>query len=331
MLVTEGGWIMPNGNAAEGPFLISAYLSLTGVAGYYWFSTTDEGFSPPQSGNGFLPSQAKWLFATPDMLGTFPAAALAYRLGYIRRGTPVVVENRALQDLWDRKTPILAEETTFDPNRDSADIAPRSAVRTRLPPEAFLVGPALVAFGADPAQSQALGLRDWVAPGVVRADTRQITLNSTQGWCTVDTPQAQGVAAHFAAAPTHQLSDVRYTSGNAFGAAMAVSLDGQPLRTSRRILLQYGTRSRPTGWLEAPVPVEAPGAAAQPGFSIRSYGHAPWQVESAVLEVTLRNPALTSATVLDMNGMPVGEVPLRRDGTGVSLRFPSAAMYVVLR
>ena len=106
MLVTEGGWIMPNGDAAEGPFLVSAYMSLGGVAGYYWFSTSDEGWSPPESANGFMPSQAKWIFATPDMLGTFPAAALAYRMGYIRRGTPVVVENRTLQDLWDRKTPI---------------------------------------------------------------------------------------------------------------------------------------------------------------------------------------------------------------------------------
>ena len=253
------------------------------------------------------------------------------RLGYIRRGTPVLVENRTLADLWERKTPVLAEESTFDPNRDSGDIAARSAVKTRLPPEAFLVGPATVALGADPAQSRAFGLRDWVAPGVIRADTGQIVLNSAQGWCTVDTPQAQGVAAHFAAAPTHQLADVRYTAGNAFGAAMAVSLDGLPLRTSHRVLLQYGTRSRPSGWLETPVSVETPGSPPEPGFSIRSYGHAPWQVERAVLEVTLRNPGLTTATVLDMNGMPAGEVPLRRAGGEVSLRFPPAAMYVVLR
>ena len=227
--------------------------------------------------------------------------------------------------------PILAEETTFDPNRDSGDIAARSAVRTRVPLEAFLVGPATVAYGADPAQSRVLALRDFITPGVIRSDTGQIVLNSTQGWCTVDTPQVQGVAAHFSAAPTHQLADVRYTSGNAFGAAMAVSLDGQPLRSSRRILLQYGTRSRPTGWLEMPVQVEVQGATPQPGFSIRSYGHSPWQVERAVLDVTVHNANVSTATVLDMNGMPVGEVPLQRSGGEVSLRFPSAAMYVVLR
>ncbi|HJW12961.1 MAG TPA: hypothetical protein VJ598_14295, partial [Albitalea sp.] len=47
MLVTEGAWVMPNAFAAEGPFLVAAYSSLSGIAGYYWFDTEDEGFTPP--------------------------------------------------------------------------------------------------------------------------------------------------------------------------------------------------------------------------------------------------------------------------------------------
>jgi len=331
MLVTEGGWIMPNGFAAEGPFLISAYASLSGLGGYYWFTTSDEGWTAPQSANGFLPSQSKWLFANPDMLGTFPAAALAYRLGYLKRGAPVVVENRALQDIWDRKTPILAEEVSFDPNRDAGDIAPRSSVKAGVPADAFLVGPAQVAFGADPAQSKAGPFAGLIEPGVIRANTGEIVLNSAKGFCTVDAPMAQGVAAHFAAAPVHQLSDVRFSSGNAFGAALAVSLDGAPLRTSRRILVQYGTRSRPTGWSEAPARIEVQGQAAVAGLELKSYGHAPWQVDSAVLEVVVKNPKLVSATVLDMNGMPAGTVALRRTAGEVAFSFPASAMYVVLK
>ena len=331
MLVTEGGWIMPNSFAAEGPFLISAYGSLTGLGGYYWFSTNDEGWTPPQSANGYLPSQGKWLFATPDLLGTFPAAALVYRMGYLKRGAPVVVEHRALQDLWDRRTPILAEEASFDPNRDAGDIAPRSSVKTGVAPDAFLVGPAEVVFGGDPAQSKAGPYAGLVESGVIRANTGEIVLDSSKGYCTIDAPMAQGVVARFAAAPTHQLSDVRFTSGNAFGAAMAVSLDGVALRTSKRVLIQYATRSRPTGWAEASAQIKLQGQASVAGLEVKSYGSAPWQVESAVLDVAIKNPKLTTAIALDMNGMPVAELLLKRSATEIAFSFPASAIYVVLR
>ena len=55
------------------------------------------------------------------------------------------------------------------------------------------------------------------------------------------------MAAHFGSAPSHTLSDVKFESGNAYGAAMAVSMDGLPLVTSRSVLLQYATQSRPSG------------------------------------------------------------------------------------
>jgi hypothetical protein len=331
MLVTEGGWVAPNGFSAEGPFLISAYASLSGIGGYYWFSTGDEGFAPPQSANGYLPSQQKWSFAEPDVLGTFPAAALAYRRGDLKRGAPVVAESRSLQDLWERQPPVLVEATSFDPNRDAVGLLARLGFNSPVPAAAFLVGPSTVSFGAGASRSTTAALGKWIASDGVRANTGQIGLNSSLGFCTVDAPMAQGVAAHFARAPSHRLTDVAFTSGNAFGAALAVSLDGLPLARSKRVLVQYGTQSRPTGWAESAAKVEVPGQAAVDGFVVTSFGQAPWQVEAAMLDVVVKNPLLTQATVLDMNGMPTGTVPLTRAATSVAFRFPPAAMYVVLR
>ncbi|MES1161582.1 MAG: hypothetical protein ABUL50_00800, partial [Rhizobacter sp.] len=331
MLVTEGGWVPPNGFGAEGPFLISAYASLSGVAGYYWFTTGDEGWAPPQSANGYLPSQQKWSFADPDVLGTFPAAALAYRSGYVNRGAPVVVDSRTLQELWERKSPAPVEATSFDPNRDAVSLLARLGLDTNVPAAAFLVGPVRVAFGSDRPRSTIASFGGFVDNDRVRANTGQIALNSAQGFCTVDAPMAQGVAAHFAQAPVHQLSDVRFTSGNAFGAAMAISLDGLPLARSTRVLVQYGTQSRPTGWKQLPATLKVEGQAAVSGAEVVSFGQAPWQVESALLDVVIKNPHLTSATALDMNGMASGPVALKREGAQVSFRFPAAAMYVVLR
>ncbi|HOZ64821.1 MAG TPA: hypothetical protein PK497_10430 [Burkholderiaceae bacterium] len=331
MLLTEGGWILPNGFAAEGPFLIAAYSSLTGVDGFYWFATrNEEGWTPPQSANGYLPSQGKWLFGTPDILGSFPAAALAYRLGYIRRGAPAVLENRTMQDLWDRKTPILAEAPSFDPNRDAGDIASASSVKTGVSPDAFLVGPVQVAFGKDPAQSRAGPFDKLIEPGRVKSNTGELVFNHALGFSTVDATHVQGVAAHFGRAPTHQLQDVQFTSGNVFGAAMAVSLDGAPLKISKRILLQYATQSRPTGWRDRPVPIKLENGQTLSGFEVVSYGQSPWQVIKAELDVTVNNINVNSATVLDMNGMATQTLALSKSKTGVSLRFPSNAMYVIL-
>ena len=331
MLVTEGAWVMPNGLGAEGPFLISAYASLTGIAGYYWFSTDEEGWAPPQSANGYQPSQTKWEFADPDMLGTFPAAALAYRRGGLRRATPAVSEQRTPTDLWQRRAPLLFEDTSFDPNRDTAGRLSSPGSATRVPPAAFLVGPVELTFDAASASSHAGPFDGLIAPGVIRSSTGQIAMHWAKGFCTIDAPTVQGVAAHFADAPVHELSDVSLKSGNAFGAVMVVAMDGAPLARAQRILVQYGTQSRPTGWTQKPVRITSPGQPSISGMEITSYGRAPWQVESAQLDVTIRNPGLTSATVLDMNGMAVGTVPLTRSAKQVEFRFPASAMYVVLR
>ncbi|CAM5793190.1 hypothetical protein [Rhizobacter fulvus] len=330
MLVTEGGWVAPNGYGAEGPFLIAAYASLTGIGGYYWFSTGEEGFAPPRSANGYLPSLQKWSFAEPDVLGSFPAAALAYRNGYLKRAAPVVAEGRPLDDLWKRQVPAVVEANAFDPNRDATRTT-SGGYAGAVPPTTFLAGPVTVAFGTDRAATSTTGLAGRAAAGIIRASSGQIVMDAARGVCTVDAPMVQGVAAHFAGAPVHQLSDVRFASTNAFGAALAVTLDGLPLARSQQVLVQYATQSRPTGWAQVPVQIALKGAAAVAGWEVKSFGTAPWRVENAQLDVTIRNPALTRATALDMNGMPVAAVALKRNEAQVEFRFPVGTMYVVLR
>lgn len=331
MLLTEGNWVLPNNFGAEGPFLVSAYAALSGVDGYYWFATGDEGWTPPQSANGYLPSQGKWLFATPEILGSFPAAALAFRMGYVRRGTPVVLEQRTLNEVWQRKAPLIAEETSFDPNRDTGDAPLRDGQATSARAQAFQVGPVLVAYGPPKAASTVVPLAPWVAPGQITSNTGELVWNTLLGYCTVNTPRAQGVVAHFGNAATHQLQDVRFRSGNTFGAAMAVSMDGEPLRASQKILVQFATQSRPNGWKESPATLALDNGATAPGFLLESFGQSPWQVQSADLEITVRNPHIRRGTVLDMNGMALQTLPLTRNGELASVKFPPNAMYLVLQ
>jgi hypothetical protein len=333
IMVTESAWVPPNAYGAEGPFLVAAYTSLTGVAAYHWFATDFQAWTPPRSANGYMPSLLKWTFATPETLGSFPAAALAYRRGDIRTGAPVLVEQRPLAALWQRQSPRIFEGTGFDPNRDKGDgTRPRNAAATALPPESFLVGPVLARLGAEAgATTTVTDPAPWITASGIRANTGEIVLDPRKGVATVDTPRTQGVAAHFAQAPAHQLSTLGVRSGNAFGAVMAVSLDQQPLSDSRSVLLQYATQSRPTGWQQKPATLRLEDGSQTAGWEVVAHGQAPWQVVQPELEVSLRNSRLRRATALDMNGMPLQSVPVKRADGVFRLRFPPATMYVVLQ
>jgi hypothetical protein len=109
-IISESHWVPPTIYQSEGPFLTAAYKSLTGLDTYYWFAIGD--------GPEWQAPFGKWNIGTPMELGQFPAAALMFRQGHIQRGKPVVQEERSLQDLWNRADPLIAEDKSFDPNRD---------------------------------------------------------------------------------------------------------------------------------------------------------------------------------------------------------------------
>jgi len=330
MLVTEGSWVFPNEYAAEGPFLISVYSGLTGFDAYYWFATGTEEWTPPQSANGYLPSQQKWICATPEMLGQFPAAALAFRRGYVKRGAPVVEEHRSLAAMWAGRTPIIAESAAFDPNRDAGDIAPASSVKAGIDPYAFLAGPVTVVYDSSEANTRVADIASLVSHAdngvTVRSNTGEIELSTVDGYCTVNAPGCQGVAAHFRSRQEYRFDDVTIRCDNDFGAIMVVSLDDRPLAQSRKVLAQVGMPCRPTGWRCRPSSITPQGGAPVEGWRVVDYGHAPWAVEVPKVRITLGNSALTRATVLDMNGMRTSELAL----TDGSFDFPTGAMYVVV-
>jgi len=333
ILITESAWVLPNDHASEGPFLISAYSSLTGVASYYWFASGDDEWTQPQSANGYMPnSQRLWTFANPDMLGNFPAAALLFRKGYVKSGETVVNEQRSLEDLWQRRAPLISEEGGFDPNRDTGNLSPRSSVKTPVNPLAFLAGRVEVTFGGDPAKSKVVNLDKLIDDPnkTVHSITDEITLNYDKGFCTLNSPKAQGVTAFFKNQQSFPLKDVEITSGNDYGAVLVVAMDEQPLARSRKVLVQVGTQCRPTGWKQSPrqIPVKE---GTFDGFVVDNVGHAPWQVVRADATILVKNRALTHATVLDMNGDAAGNVPLEKTPEGVRFKFPEAAMYVVLQ
>jgi hypothetical protein len=265
-------------------------------------------------------------------LGQFPAAALLFRKGDVTSGPPVVHEERSLDDIFYRRWPLIAEEGAWDPNRDKGAMPEASPFKAAVDPLAYLVGRAEVKYGGDPAKSTVADLSKYVDPvkKTVRSVTGQITTDLARGLYLVDAPQAQGVAGFLGGAGPQKLSDVTVDCANQYASVVVVPLDDRPIATSRRLLVQVGTVCRPTGWRERPIRIPVKEGFVE-GSRIIDVGTSPRRVEKARGQIAMRNPSIAKATVLDANGMPVGDLPITKDGSGVKLALPENALYVCLQ
>ncbi len=328
----EGLWVPPNLYQSEGPWLIAAYQSLTGVDAYYWFAMQQPQWRQPSSANGYVDALGMWVIATPTLMGNFPAAALMYRAGYVQQGKPVVVEHRALADMWQRRSPIISEEGTYDPNRDAADISDRSAVRDIVDRLAFLVGPVQVIYDSDPARTQVADLSPYIDTRnkIVISDTRQLHWDFGRGIVTLDAPCAKGAVGFLNQQKTFNLTSLSIESDDDYAAILVVSLDGKPLDESQRILVQVGTTARPNGWQQRTV-TEKKDDQTVTLQEIVNHGNAPWMVTQSHVRLTLQNTLVESAVALDPNGYQKAPVEVIRDGEAIVLTVPADAMYVILQ
>jgi len=93
--------------------------------------------------------------------------------------------------------------------------------------------------------------------------------NYGEGVVRVDTPRAQGAVGFLARAGTIKLKDVTIDCGNEFASAIVISLDGEPLAASRKILVQVVTEDKPYGFTTAGGKIVALGG--EP-FNVRTSG-----------------------------------------------------------
>lgn len=338
MIITESTWVNPEGYQTEATFLTAAYESLTGVDSLYWFATGGTPEYDPNPYFTFLNFNGqhplnKWTCSTPALMGSFPAAALMFRLGYIKQGQPVVHEERTLADMWERKDPIIAEDKSFDPNRNTGNTGGQSNIEKGIDPMAFLVGPVEVKYGGDPAKSRTADLTSYIdnTHKVVKSVTGEIRLDYGKGICTLDAPRAQGVSGFLNKVGDFHLSDITLHSANDYATIAVVSLDDQPLKTSKKILVQVGTKVRPTGWQARPTDFNSDdGKQVFHGFEIVNTGTMPWRIADTEATLTLKNPNITHAIVLDTAGYPIKELKGATASGAFSLPLPPDAMYLIL-
>jgi hypothetical protein len=343
MLITEAAWTHPNLYQSEGPFLMCAYQSLSGVDVTYWFAMGErQWLLDPRRlfwkvGNSF--ALDKWSTTTPTCLGMFPAFAIAFRENLIKQADhPVVYEERAMEDLWRQKIPIISESGKFDPNRDAGAFAPQSKIKQEVDRLAFLVGPVHVKFGGDESNSRVDDLSKYIdrEKGIVKSITGQIQFDTRRGVCTVSADSFAGVCGFLkeAGGDFDLGQSAKIKSNNDYATIAIVAMDHQPLAASKQILIQVGTTARLTGWQtkEAEFSPEGNGKGKTVrGEQIVNTGTPPWQIGNTNATLTLKNEGITKATLLDPNGYAAGDVPINRSAGAITVELPKHTMYLLLR
>jgi len=331
--ITSTGWVQPNIHQCEAPFLFAAYGGLAGLGGMCWegFGTHPEYdvIGPKQfkgPNNEPTSSMGTWNFARPSMVSSYLAPALMYRNGYVAQGKPVVEEQRKLQDVWDRKMPLAMDHGSYQAMTEAMKGG-------SVDPLAFFVGPVWVKYDGDPAKSKVADVSKYILRDQQRvlSNTGQIELNYGKGLCMIDAPKAQGVCGFLDQSKEFTLSTLTITSTNAYASILLVPLDDQPLASSQKVLVQVGTTARPTGWKSEPTLVTVKGRTAPvQAERILDIGTSPWQVAATHATVTVANPHLANATLLDTNGVAAADVPVTLTNGKCQVTLPPQTMYLVL-
>jgi hypothetical protein len=318
-VVTENNWCRPNPYRAEWPFLFAAYGSMLGA----------DGWSFNGEGDGLWNTTMEvWDVNSPSVLGQLPAAALIYRRGDVREVPVAVTDTLSLDDLYAFKGCSLYGLKGQDAlwvSKIGDKEAKAEVYPTRVDPLAFFVGRVKRVITENVSKLETVDLDRYIdrEAGEVRSLTGEVTWRFADGVAVIDTPRAQGACGFLKHAGPIELGDIAIESGNEYGSILVVSLDGEPLATSRRILIQAGTQDRTYAYRTE--------AVKDGNVRIVDTGTYPLMVQRIDAAVTLKGP-VREAEALDGNGDPTGDsIPPEATNKGSRIRLPSDRLYTLAR
>jgi hypothetical protein len=300
-------WTPPGRFRADLPLLAAAYGNLQGSDGFCFFAVNAPGWQTTLS---------KFPVMTPAMMGQFPAAALAYRTGAFAQGP--VVYSAAVDPVELEK---LGGAPAFGPQNLDAlrekDLPPGQAgaaePNSTLDPLAFAVGRVEMRF--EKGQTRQANLASFIdrPKRVVRSATGQLTWDYGKGVVTAIAPTAVGATGFLGAQPGLAVGPMTLSMASEYAAVMLVSLDRQPLETSRRMLLQVMTEETNNRW----------SATGDRERKIESLGGPPIVVKEIAGTVSFTGPV--KITALDFNGRPAGD-----SQTTADLRLNASTLYYLV-
>lgn len=315
--ISETTWNRPNRYRGEAPLFYAVYGALQDTDSIMHFALEGAGWNVKPT---FF--MQPWTLTTPTQLGQFPAAALIYRLGLIKTGELMADLPIQLADALALKGSKLVQRAHLDELR-KADVVNRATETSGdgIDPLIHLVGRTNIRIDDQGGQAT---LKDFSAfidreAQTVVSSTREVTLDYGKGHLRINAPSVQGVSGHLKLGGAAELNDLSIESELELGHIVVVALDGRPLATSSRILVQAMTEEKPTDFTTEPA-----GAGVH---RILRIGQDPWLFRE--LEGTIRfkraDASRLTVTALDFNGY-------RKSAVGTADEFklrPNVVYYVI--
>lgn len=315
-MISETTWTRPNRYRSEAPLYLAAYGALQDSDAIVHFAFDGAGWNVKP--NFWM---QPWTLMSPAMMGQFPAAALIYRQGLVSTGEVVARVHLARSELLSLKGTPLPQDAALDELRlkdvpKGSDFKPGQ----RLDPLLHYAGRTEVRFtnGIAGVMLNAAGLVDHDAM-TVTSTHRQLQLDYRSGVLRIDAPKAQGASGNLRAAGPCKMADLEIESDLDLAHIVVVPLDNQPIRSSKKLLLQVMSEEQNSGWKEEP----AEGGT----MRIASIGHDPWQIKpiSGTVRFKRTDADRLSVTALDHNGA-AGE----KTGAAREIKLRAGTLYYLI-
>lgn len=299
-MISETTWNRPNRHRGEAPIYLAAFGALQNSDSIVHFAKDGIDWSVKP---GYF--MQPWTLTAPTQFGQFPAAALIYRRGLVKSGEVMADVKLAVDDLLNLQGTPLPQDAAFDELR-LKDVPTGTIVKPgqRIDPLIHYVGQTDVTFLPSGSKTHSSTKLQPLSPFIdhqaktVTSSTRELKLDWGRGILTINAPAVQGASGDLAAAGEIKLSDLTLNIPRDVAHALVVSLDGQPLATSKRMLLQVMTEEKASGFQTEP--------AGERRHRIVSIGQNPWLVRK--LEGTIRlhraDAANLKVIALDQFGQP---------------------------
>ncbi|GMV81193.1 MAG: hypothetical protein AMXMBFR7_23770 [Planctomycetota bacterium] len=319
-MVTEINWERPNRFRCEFPFLACGYGAMQGMDGWNFFALGNAQWES---------SPAVWSLMNPSLFGMFPACSIAFRRGDIKEAETVVHQALDLNEQYAYKGLALKQAHGFDELRKK-DIPAGGVMEGKdigaVDPLAFYVGRCVFDTLGDKSKNKIVDLSKYIdrEKKLVKSVTNELAWDFATGVATIDTPRAQGVCGFLGKKGKLDLGDVTIESSNEYGMVFAVALDGQPLKQSKKVLLQAVTEDCLYGWQVEPQ---------EKGDKIVALGGYPLNVKKIQAKVTFKQPgALKEALILDGNAYDTGKKAVTSSAGGaLTVTLPEDALYTIVR
>lgn len=317
-MISETTWDRPNRYRFEAPLVYAVYGALQDSDGIVHFAFDSLRWQVKP--NYFM---QPWTLMTPTQMGQFPATAFLYRQGLVKVGDLMADLPMKISDALALKGSGLVQAANLDELRKSDIAAPATggSASRGIDPLIHFVGRTNVTIDEKGGAAQVKDLSRFIdrRAQTVTSSTDEVKLDYGKGILTLDAPAAQGVGGHLKDAGVVSLADLDIVSQQEVGNILVVALDGLPIATSSRILVQAMSEEKATGFSAGP--------AGQGVQRITSIGTDPWLVKelSGALRFKRADADKLKVTALDLNGYPVRQI-------GSAKQFsllPDAPYYII--